>query len=424
MKFMEEDDQKSRTFQNYNNWCKYKETKNYWTQREQERQKDQEDQETQERQKDDQNNQSSLVSTSSSTPTSSSSATRRESIESISLDEAKDLILPRLLPCDTASMKDSLDITTSLARFQAHVFNSLTPTSLLTFETHLQHLLAMSNILIVGKNKNHPDLDEFVSSNMKDIRKSLCESVDFCIMQQKFPYDIMSDIINIVNDINCGLLSKLNAVGKILAKINDDMDPVVIRLLLCVKSMIEILPSDSQKKAVLEFQVSTRYLQPLLQTLFDEDDILFKWTNEAPFNDADNDLQDRPDGCIENDDFTIGYLEVKPIDKAKDHKKINRDLYRLGVFSKAATTKYKLKHTFQVMAVGTNLQFHISELKSNVLTMVELDHFRLPLSMDELPQLIPYLHRLYNVVATIYSCCYKQKKLNGICRLAVLWSLG
>ncbi|KAI8878570.1 hypothetical protein K501DRAFT_304696 [Backusella circina FSU 941] len=171
--------------------------------------------------------------------------------------------------------------------------------------------------------------------------------------------------------------------------------------------------SDSQKKAVLEFQVSTRYLQPLLQALFDEDDILFKWTNEACFNDADNDLQDHPDGCIENDDLTIDYLEVKPIDKAKDHNKINTDLYRLGVFSKAATTKYKLKHIFQVMAVGTNLQFHISELKGNVLTMVELDHFRLPLSMDELPQLIPYLHRLYNVVATTYSCCYKQKKLNG-----------
>ncbi|KAG1373108.1 hypothetical protein G6F61_010460 [Rhizopus arrhizus] len=210
----------------------------------------------------------SLVFTNSSTPTSSSSATRRESIETISLDEAKDLILPRLLPCDTTSMKDSLDITTSFAHFQAHVFNSLTPTSLLTFETHLQHLI-MSNILIVGKNKNHPDLDDFVSSNIKDIRKSLYESVDFRITQQKFPYDIVMDIISIVNDINCGLLTKLNDVSKILAKLNDDMDPIVIRLLLCVKSMIEALPSDSQKKAVLEFQVSTRYLQPLLQALFD-----------------------------------------------------------------------------------------------------------------------------------------------------------
>ncbi|ORE11249.1 hypothetical protein BCV72DRAFT_189777, partial [Rhizopus microsporus var. microsporus] len=50
---------------------------------------------------------------------------------------------------------------------------------------------------------------------------------------------------------------------------------------------------------------------------------------------------------------------------------------------------------------------HISELKGNVLTMAELDYFCLPLSMDKLPQLILYLHQLYNVIVTIYSCCYK-----------------
>lgn len=116
--------------------------------------------------------------------------------------------------------------------------------------------------------------------------------------------------------------------------------------------MIETLPAHSQQKAVLKFQVSTRYLQPLLQALFDEDDILFKWTNEARFIDSENDLQTRPDGLIENDDYTLGYLEVKPIDKSKDHKKINTDLYRLGVFSKAASSKYNMKHIFQVMAVG------------------------------------------------------------------------
>ncbi|CAO3699424.1 unnamed protein product [Rhizopus microsporus] len=155
MKFMEDGGQKSRILQNYDKWRKSKETKNCWTQREQERQED------------DQNNQSSLVPTSSSVLTSSSSSTRRESIETINLDEAKDLILPRLLLCDMTSMKDPLDITTSFAHCQAHVFKTLTPTSLLTFETHLQHLLAMSNILIVGKNKNHPDLNDFITSNIK-----------------------------------------------------------------------------------------------------------------------------------------------------------------------------------------------------------------------------------------------------------------
>ena len=82
--------------------------------------------------------------------------------------------------------------------------------------------------------------------------------------------------------------------------------------------MIETLPANSQKKPVLEFQDSTRYLQPLLQAIFDEDDILLKWTSEACFNDVANDNQGYPDDCIENDNYTLGYFEVKPVGKAKN----------------------------------------------------------------------------------------------------------
>ncbi|RCH78865.1 hypothetical protein CU098_002319, partial [Rhizopus stolonifer] len=53
---------------------------------------------------------------------------------------------------------------------------------------------------------------------------------------------IMIAIITIVNDINCGLLTQLSAESKILAMINDSTDTVVIRLLLCIKSMVETLP--------------------------------------------------------------------------------------------------------------------------------------------------------------------------------------
>ncbi|CEP07533.1 hypothetical protein [Parasitella parasitica] len=188
-----------------------------------------------------------LVSTNHSSLTSSSPATRREAIDTFSVDEAKDLISPTLLHCDTASMKDPIDITTSFAHFQARVFNSLTPISLLTFETRLQHLLAMSNILII-----------------------------FHISQQKVPYDIMMNITSIVSDINCGLLTKLNAVA-----------------------------------------------------------------NEACFNDADNDLQDRPDGCIKKDGLMVGYLEVKPIDKAKDHKKIKYGSISFGCVFQDRDNKLK-----------------------------------------------------------------------------------
>ena len=48
----------------------------------------------------------------------------------------------------------------------------------------------------------------------------------------------------------------------------------------------------------------------------------------------------------------VGFIKVKTIDKAKEHRKINIDLYRLGIFAKEASDSYKLKHTFQSMAIG------------------------------------------------------------------------
>ncbi|CAO3614008.1 unnamed protein product [Mucor hiemalis] len=46
-------------------------------------------------------------------------------------------------------------------------------------------------------------------------------------------------------------------------------------------------------------------LATITEVLFDEDDIMFKRTNEAWFDDFDNELQDRFDSCTKSDDVTI-----------------------------------------------------------------------------------------------------------------------
>lgn len=56
--------------------------------------------------------------------------------------------------------------------------------------------------------------------------------------------------------------------------------------------------------------------------------------------------------------------------------------------------------------LGTNVQFNISEAMDDILMVLELDFIRFPLSLDELPQLVPYLDRLYNVVEVIHHLCY------------------
>lgn len=87
------------------------------------------------------------------------------------------------------------------------------------------------------------------------------DSFGFNESNHKFPLDIMMAIITIVNDINCSLLTRLSAESKILAIINDITDTVVIRLLLCIKSMVETLPMVTQKKEIKEFELCTRFLQ-------------------------------------------------------------------------------------------------------------------------------------------------------------------
>lgn len=79
--------------------------------------------------------------------------------------------------------------------------------------------------------------------------------------------------------------------------------------------------------------------------------------NNYTFNSNSNEGQpaatnNRPDGCIENDRKTIGYVEVKTIDYTTNYHKINVYLHRLGIYGKTALTRYSLKKIFQVLAIG------------------------------------------------------------------------
>lgn len=133
---------------------------------------------------------------------------------------------------------------------------------------------------------------------------------------------------------------------------------------------------------------------------------------------------------MENDKKAVGYFEVKPITYSKNHRKVNINLHHLCVFSKIGSAVYKARHMFQIMAagkstiiriylgllsfyfLGTNIQFHLSQVRGDVLIVVELDSIRVPLSLDELPQMIPYLDCLYNVVDIIYRCCYENNTVD------------
>ncbi|KAI9356670.1 hypothetical protein BD770DRAFT_420321 [Pilaira anomala] len=191
------------------------------------------------------------------------------------------------------------------------------------------------------------------------------------------------------------------------------MDPILVKLLLYFKALVESLPTNTQQKKVKENELCSRYLQPFFQSLFDSDEdnnMLFKWINTIAFSCHNNEDQPaatnyKPAGCVEN--------ELKPIDYSTNHHKINIDLHRLGIFGKTSLYKYSLNRNFQVMAIGTNLQFYTCQNVDGVCIMTELNSLRLPISLDELPQLDLYFDRLYEkIVETIYNNCYTQDNMS------------
>lgn len=73
-------------------------------------------------------------------------------------------------------------------------------------------------------------------------------SFGFNQLDHTFPMDVMMNLITITNNINCCSLARWNAESKILSLIIESTDKVVIRLLQCIKSMVESLPFIAQKK--------------------------------------------------------------------------------------------------------------------------------------------------------------------------------
>lgn len=337
--FMEDERKKAEVLENYYKWRRSDAAKEYWVKRDQKRQTDQ-----------NYNDLATSNSIGASSCSCSSSATSTTSVQSISLAEAKELMVPKITIANNSSSNQNY--VQSLTNFKHGIFESL-DTSLLSFEANLQHLLALSNIMFIRKYSYHPDLEIHFTESICDFRQNLYDSVGYDCSIDEFPKDTMLDIITIVNNINCGLIDKSIANNKMSNLINEQKGHIVIKLLSSIRSMIDVLPMRNQKKNVEESELCTRYLQPLFQKLFDSSngDFLFKWTNTLPLIDDSNDKK-RPDGLVENDHKVIGYFEVKAIKHVKDHKKVNIDLHRLCLFSKRAITKFKLKHTFQVMAIG------------------------------------------------------------------------
>lgn len=92
----------------------------------------------------------------------SSSVTTVERIETISFEDAKAIIAEDMRNVHSLNMYSN-----SLSRFQRDIYESTVAP--LTYETHLQHSLALSDIMYIGKNLFYPGLQTYFDEPIETI---------------------------------------------------------------------------------------------------------------------------------------------------------------------------------------------------------------------------------------------------------------
>ncbi|KAG1392259.1 hypothetical protein G6F60_012157 [Rhizopus arrhizus] len=269
--------------------------------------------------------------------------------------------MPRLA-ADNHWELDGNNISKKFHAYRQSCFDK-SKTASFTMDGNFNELLSMSGVLVLQKRYNYQSfpVDSFPPDLLRSMHAHAIGSYSRCT----FNPQILCQVMVIIQKYTDGQIDEEKAKIDLLncARIAETNERAVINAVVALISNLY----DCDVKTLSEAHLAASYIHPFIHDLLP----------------------------------SIGYIEVKPIKHVKNHKKINLDLHRLCTFSKAGAAKYNLKYMFQIMAVGTNVQFNISEAMDDILMVLELDCIRFPLSLDELPQLEPYLDQLYNAVEVI-----------------------
>ncbi|SAL97765.1 hypothetical protein [Absidia glauca] len=167
---------------------------------------------------------------------------------------------------------------------------------------------------------------------------------------------------DIVNDVRWHKITKKKGVCELFS-LDDQATTYEKKIISSIGAMLMKLPDEYLMNEAKEMQLITRYLDPALESLFDDldNDIMFKWSNtinqESKTATSISISKRRPDASI---DYlqgvyfhkTYGFGEVKCHSDAQSNHGISKDLHRLGVFSKNAIDHGKLKGALSFQAIG------------------------------------------------------------------------
>ncbi|KAL0081696.1 hypothetical protein J3Q64DRAFT_1643469, partial [Phycomyces blakesleeanus] len=155
---------------------------------------------------------------------------------------------------------------------------------------NVQHLLALSYILLLKPGRTHMDIPEHITFNQCEnlliyIQKSnsIIDQMLPCSTKEKLEGIVHNLVYNVSNVSSCtdsGQSSRLVVSWKIAALIEEDPTfNSTNRILLVIRKIAEVLPRFIIEDGPQETELITQYLHPALVPLFENIDerILFQW---------------------------------------------------------------------------------------------------------------------------------------------------
>ncbi|CAO3663102.1 unnamed protein product [Rhizopus stolonifer] len=107
--------------------------------------------------------------------------------------------------------------------------------------------------------------------------------------------------------------------------------------------------------------------------------------------------------------INLGFIEVKEEKYQNNETKLNKDLYKLGVFSKNAIDQNHLLGVLGVQVVAASISFYFTKQQcKGFYTMTEIGHLKIPTNLIELPQLIGFVDNLCNLLHVFKTNCRQQ----------------
>ncbi|KAI9282317.1 hypothetical protein BY458DRAFT_486626 [Sporodiniella umbellata] len=323
-----------------------------------------------------------------------------------------------LLPDNDHLVFQNIDITKGFHEFRHYVKTIIDEPRLLTYESHVQHVLALSSVLLLKPCRTNSDLHQFIG---REICEGLIEYLleEYGIRSCEFDQYTRLDAEKIVKNCIRKKITEFQDSQKLMALMVASND-VHNWILFCFRNLLEQLPLEPISQKVDELELITRYttaaINPLLENLMKH--VMFRWTSVANDECKSSEMSlllARPDSTISmvvgmEIGQTVGYGEVKPASQALNHKLVGKDLVRLALLAKNAIDTYHSKFVLSFLVVGHHATFYLTDgTRNGFYPMVEIAHIQLPMSLKEFPLFIAQADQLTIISSAFWSLCVDQK---------------